>query len=79
MYTGSESIDDILRGYLKSGKALESKLQQISTLKNAINMLEQVPGRQSINEEPVDYENEDDEPANEDSQKLVEKDSPSVN
>ncbi|CDW78881.1 UNKNOWN [Stylonychia lemnae] len=60
MYTGSESLDDILKGYLKSGKALESKLQQISTLKNAIKSLEQVPGRQSIDEMPADAENEDD-------------------
>lgn len=72
MYTGSESLDDILRGYLKSGKALESKLQQISTLKNAIKSLEYNPGRQSINELPADDEVEDDEPpANEDSEILV--------
>lgn len=78
MYTGSESLDDILKGYLKSGKVLESKLQQISTLKNAIISLERVHGRASINEMPVSDENEDDDeveaPANEDSQHLVSSD-----
>eukprot|EP00347_Sterkiella_histriomuscorum_P023459 403334561 len=76
MYTGSESLDDILRGYLKSGKALESKLQQISSLKNAIKSLEYNPGRQSINEQPADDEiEEDDPPANENSNILVQQQS----
>jgi hypothetical protein len=60
MFTGSEEIEDMLKGYLKSGKALENKLQVITSLKHAIKSLEYMPGRASINEEPVEYENEDD-------------------
>ena len=55
MFTGSEDLDDLVKGYLKSGKVLESKLQQLSTLKNVI----KVPGRASINEQPVEAEDEE--------------------
>jgi len=58
MFTGSEDIEEFLKGGgLKSGKMLEQKL---SILKNAVRSLEQVHGRGSINEQPVEYENEDD-------------------
>jgi hypothetical protein len=42
MFTGSEDLGDLVKDYLKSGRVLESKLQQISTLKNAVRSLEQV-------------------------------------
>ena len=60
MFTGSEEFED-LKGYLKSGRVLESKLQKISTLKNAIKSIEMLPGK-SISEQPPEVENEDDDP-----------------
>lgn len=59
MFTASEDMED-LKGYLKSGKVLENKLHKLSTLKNAIKSLEQMPGK-SISEQPAEIENEDDE------------------
>lgn len=49
MQTNSEELED-LKGYLKSGKVLENKLQKLSTLKNAIKSLDQVPGKDNISE-----------------------------
>jgi hypothetical protein len=49
---------------LKSGKVLESKLQKLSTLRNALKSLDQLPGKNNLNELPVEVENEDDEHIN---------------
>lgn len=61
MFSGSEDMQDLVKGYLKSGKALEGKLNQISSLKHAIQPLEQLHGRHSLNEQPVEFENEEEE------------------
>lgn len=59
MYTGSEDLEDLVRGPLRSGRILESKLQRISLLKNAIQTIEFLPQKEnSINEAPGDEDEE---------------------
>jgi len=40
MFTRSEDLEDIVKGYLKSGKVLENKLIKMSSLKHAVNIVE---------------------------------------
>lgn len=41
MNTGSEDLEDLVKGYLKSGKVLENKLHKISTMKAAVASIDQ--------------------------------------
>lgn len=58
MYTGSEDLEDMVKGYLRSGKVLENKLQKISSIKHAIKSVEQLPQKEDINEFPEDEDEE---------------------
>ena len=40
MCTGSEDLEDMVRGYLKSGRVLESKLQKMSSIKHGTKSIE---------------------------------------
>ena len=53
MYTGSVDLEDIVNGYLKSGKVLESKLQKLGSLKQAVKSIEQMPYKYDLREESV--------------------------
>lgn len=59
MYTGSEDLEDMVKGYLRSTKVLENKLQKISSIKNAIKSIEQLPQKDNINEYPAEEEDEE--------------------
>lgn len=49
----------MVKGYLRSGKVLESKLQRISSLKHAVKSIEQLPQKENINEFPAEDEDEE--------------------
>ena len=64
MFSASAEEFEDLKGYLKSAKVLDKKLIKLSTLKNALKSLDQVPGKLDISEQAAEVENEDDEVIN---------------
>jgi hypothetical protein len=58
IYTVSEDLEDIVGGYLKSGRVLESKLLKIGKEKH-LQSLQQIPGKYVAEEMAPDEEDED--------------------
>ena len=59
MFTRSEDLEDIVKGYLKSGKVLENKLIKMSSLKHAVNIVEQKPIKYELDEDAPEEDDED--------------------
>ena len=59
MYTASEDLEDIVKGYLKSGKVLEKKLEQMSSRKNAFKSPLKMVNKINIDDNPIDDEEEE--------------------
>ena len=52
-FTGSEDLEDMVKGYLKSGRLLESKLQKMNSLKGAKSIDKMGPGKSGMSLTPI--------------------------
>lgn len=59
MFTRSDELEDMVKGYLKSSKVLENKLIRLSSLKHAVNIVEQLPIKYDVDEQPAEDDYED--------------------